>query len=330
MKKLTILYLCCFYMIAAPATAAVLGDINGDQKVDLAEAIYALQIVSGQTPVPTDAGDTDPNCTEAEIPGSLPGSYVNSLGMNFNLIPAGVFMMGSPEDEAGRDLDEILHEVTLSQPFYLMTTEVTQGQWQAVMGSNPSRYQGCGADCPVEMVSWNDIQEFITTLNRITCQEYRLPTEAEWEYAARAGSATALANGGLTADPWLCDIDQNLDAIGWYCANSAVTYNGCYDTSEWGGPVCSGPLPVGLKQPNQWGLYDMHGNVWEWVQDWYGAYSATPVTDPVGPASGMDHVLRGGGWDFSPASTRSANRGWDSADFRYDDIGFRLILIHTQ
>ena len=176
MNNKYIILLCCFLIFSISSTvhAAVIGDINGDQKIDLAEAIYALQVVSGQTP-----DIIEPDCTETAIPDSLPSQHVNSLGMTFNLVPAGTFIMGSPLEEAGRDPDETLHQVTISQSFYMMSTEVTQGQWQAVMESNPSRYQECGLDCPVEMVSWNDIQEFIAVLNQMTCQEYRLPTEAE-------------------------------------------------------------------------------------------------------------------------------------------------------
>ena len=125
-------------------------------------------------------------------------TFISSLGMTFNLIPAGRFIMGSPSDEPGHWDEEYRHQVTLTQSYYMQTTEVTQGQWKAVMGSNPSRFSDCGDDCPVERVSWNDVQDFISELNKRGEGSYRLPTEAEWEYAARAGTTTAFANGDIT------------------------------------------------------------------------------------------------------------------------------------
>ncbi len=228
----------------------------------------------------------------------------NSLGMTFNLIPAGTFMMGSPSYEPGRDDDETQHQVTFTQAFYMQTTEVTQDQWVAVMGSNPSGFSGC-SDCPVEQVSWNDIQTFITNLNALGEGTYRLPTEAEWEYAARAGSTTAFANGDITYTD--CTYDPNLDAMGWYCYNSSSTQS------------------VGQKDPNDWGLYDMHGNVYEWCQDWYGAYPIVSVTDPTGPYSGSDRVIRGAGWWNSAMYCRSAYRGIEPPDFIGNVLGFRLV-----
>jgi formylglycine-generating enzyme required for sulfatase activity len=235
----------------------------------------------------------------------------NVYGMTFNLIPAGTFTMGSPDTELGSSaVERPQHEVTISQPFYMMTTEVTQGQWQAVMGSNPSFFSACGTDCPVEQVSWDDVQTFITTLNAATGKNYRLPTEAEWEYAARSGSTTAYANGDITlGDPYSCELDTNLNAIGWYCGNSG-------DATH----------PVAQKQPNSWGLYDMHGNVWEWVQDWYGDYTADPVTDPTGPASGTGRVMRGGCYLYDPSDARSAARTYNTEGMSSDILGFRLVL----
>ena len=242
--------------------------------------------------------------------GSVGGeSFTNSLGMTFNLIPAGTFTMGSPDTEMGSyDRERPQHEVTLSQDFYIMTTEVTQAQWEAVMGSNPSYFDSCGGDCPVETVSWNDIQEFITTLNALEGGNYRLPTETEWEYAARAGTTTAFYNGDITqeySDP----IDPNLDAIGWYWGNSGYTTH-----------------PVAQKQPNAWGLFDMSGNVWEWVQDWYGNYPENAVTDPVGPETASSRVIRGGSWHRYPQDCRSAYRGNVGPTHRNRNVGFRLAL----
>ncbi|MCP4345619.1 MAG: formylglycine-generating enzyme family protein, partial [Desulfobacterales bacterium] len=258
-------------------------------------------------------------------------AFTNSLGMTFNLISAGTFMMGSPEDEPGRSSDETLHQVTLTQNFYMQTTEITQGQWKAVMGSNPSYFQNCGDGCPVETVSWDDVQGFITKMNQRREGIYRLPTEAEWEYAARAGSSTAFANGNLTvADPYSCNYDSNLDAIGWYCGNSDVTYNGCYDTSGWGGPSCAGTHSVAGKQPNVWGLYDMSGNVWEWCQDWYGDYPTSAVTNPTGSPTGLGRVIRGNSWLYDAGYCRSAYRFSKYPTNRLINLGFRLAFFPSQ
>ncbi len=228
----------------------------------------------------------------------------NSLGMAFKLIPAGTFTMGSPTYELGRDTDETQHWVELTQQFYMQTTEVTQAQWELVMGSNPSDNTDC-TNCPVEQVSWNDVQTFITNLNTWGEGTYRLPTEAEWEYAARAGSTTAFANGDITVTD--NTYDPNLDAMGWYLYNSSTTQ------------------AVGQKDPNAWGLYDMHGNVFEWCQDWYGTYPSNSVTDPTGPATGLTRVVRGGGWYNYSNRCRSAMRAADTPDTTYTGVGFRLV-----
>lgn len=220
--------------------------------------------------------------------------------IEFVLIEPGTFAMGSLETETGRFYGEgPVHQVTLRQPFYLGKYEVTQEQWEAVMGSNPSFFSGCGGDCPVEWVSWEDTQEFIAALNR---QEgvnvYRLPTEAEWEYAARAGTRTAYYFG---------DDAAQLGAYAWYFDNADRTIH-----------------TVGQKRPNVWGLHDMHGNVQEWVADWYGEYPRGAVTDPRGPNTGTRRVLRGGGWFSLARLCRAADRGWDSPGYRSNGLGFRL------
>ena len=159
---------------------------------------------------------------------------------------------------------------------------------------------------PVENVSWNEIQDFIAALNtREGTTKYRLPTDAEWEMSARARTTTAFANGGITETG--CDLDPNLSLNGWYCNNSV-----------------NRPHPVAQKSPNAWGLFDMSGNVYEWVQDWYGDYPTGPVTDPVGPASGDNRVKRGGAWESESEHCRLAHRDRNDPDFRNDDIGFRL------
>ena len=225
-------------------------------------------------------------------------SWKSPLGMEFVRIPAGRFVMGSPQDEEGRYSDEgPMHEVRISRGFWLGKYEVTQGEWEAVMGENPSRFKSCGSRCPVERVSWDDIQEFMRKLNERESRsgnKYRLPTEAEWEYAARAGTAGARHG--------------ELGSIAWYDGNSGGRTH-----------------PVGEKQANAWGLHDMLGNVWEWTGDWYGNYPSGMVTDPRGPSSGSDRVDRGGGWGYSAGGVRSAFRGGDSPGGRIYDIGFRLV-----
>ena len=196
-------------------------------------------------------------------------------------IPSGNFLMGSPEDELGRFADETQHHVTLTQDYWLGTYEVTQAQWRAVMGNNPSKFPK-GGDYPVENVSWKDAKAFCERLNNASSIQrpagycFDLPTEAQWEYACRAGTTTALNNGeDLTTQQGFC---PNLDKVGWYGRNSIAHIH-----------------PVGQKQPNAWGLYDMHGNVQEWCRDWYGLYQGD-ATDPQGPASGLYKVYRGGNW----------------------------------
>ena len=220
------------------------------------------------------------------------------------LIPAGKFMMGSPDSEKGRVKNEGQHEVTLSKPFYAGVTEVTQAQYQAIMGTNPSSFKG--ATNPVEMVSWNDAAEFCKKLSDKTRQAVRLPTEAEWEYACRvedpprrAGTATAFSFG---------DSDSTLGDHAWYSANSGGTTH-----------------PVGQKKPNAWGLCDMHGNVWEWCADGYGDYPKGAVTDPQGAAPCAQRVLRGGSWLFNTGNCRAANRHWSSPGGRLSDCGFRVV-----
>lgn len=249
----------------------------------------------------------------------LVSTFKNSLGQTFKLIPAGTFKMGSPSDELGRYDDETQHHVTLTKPFYMQTTEVTQAQWETVMGSNPSSNQGCST-CPVETVSWDDVQSYITKMNHRGEGTYRLPTEAQWEYAARAGSTTPFYNGGIASYPDMevCNFDANLNAIAWYCYNAGE----------------HGPSPVAGKTPNHWGLFDMSGNVGEWCQDFYGRYyyTSNPATDPTGPSYGTQRVMRGGPcmWNLAARDYRSAARWFDSTDPRIGrsvEIGFRLLRL---
>jgi formylglycine-generating enzyme required for sulfatase activity len=220
--------------------------------------------------------------------------FTNSIGMSFVFIEPGTFMMGSD----GESDERPVHYVTLTKGYYMQTTEVTQGQWRKVMGNNPSNFNNCGDDCPVEQVSWDDIQEFIKKLDRMEGHSrYRLPTEAEWEYACRAGSDTPYAN------------DNSLDSMGWYDGNSR-----------------SKTHTVAQKQPNNWGLYDMHGNVWEWCQDGYGDYSSGSVSDPEGASSGSRRVLRGGSWYHFAQLCRSASRLRFLPGSYGSPYGFRLAL----
>ena len=239
---------------------------------------------------------------EVESEPDTPDSLTDDItGMEFVLIPAGTFEMGSND---GRDNEKPVHQVTISQPFYLGKYQVTQGQWEAVMGKNPSEFQG-DANPPVENVSWHDAQEFIKKLNdRASGDIYRLPTEAEWEYAARTGTMTAYSFGH---DPEL------LDQYGWHKGNSGAKTH-----------------PVGQLKPNPWGLYDMYGNVWEWVADWYAeTYPSDPQTDPKGPQNGEIRVLRGGSIVSPPVYLRSARRGRFRPESRRRlwNIGFRCVRV---
>lgn len=216
------------------------------------------------------------------------------------LIPAGKFLMGSPADEAGRDEDEgPQREVILSQSFYMGVHEVTQGQYEAVMGSNPSKF--IDAAKPVECVSWDDAVEFCRRASRRTHQAVALPTEAQWEYACRAGTKTRFGFG---------DDDRQLSAWARYGQNAEA-----------------GTVVVGSKKPSAWGLYDMHGNVWEWCADWYAGSSVNAATrDPLGPLSGQWRVLRGGSWVNTLEGCRCAARNKSAADARYNAIGFRVVV----
>ena len=230
-------------------------------------------------------------------------TFTNSIGMEFVLIPAGSFTMGADKNfEDASDHETPRHPVTISRAFYMGKYEVTQAQWVAVMGQNPSKFKG--RSNPVEQVSWEDAYEFIERLNaKEGHTRYRLPSEAEWEYAARAGSDSTFSFGDYAAA---------LSQYAWFAEDYA-----------------SGSThPVGEKQPNAWGLYDMLGNVWEWVHDWYGEtyYRNSPEVDPTGPSNGTEHVRRGGGWRSPIKYCRSASRVSYSLGYRNTDFGFRVAL----
>jgi formylglycine-generating enzyme required for sulfatase activity len=231
-------------------------------------------------------------------PGPPPLVAMEHQGVRFEFvkIPPGEFLMGcSPGDDDCADEEKPAHRVRITKGFELGKTEVTQAQWQAVRGVNPSSY--IGPDRPVEEFSWDDAQEFLKRLNaRNDGYRYRLPTEAEWEYAARVGTT-----GKYTGE---------LDAIAWHRSNSEQHSH-----------------PVGQKQPNAWGLYDMHGNVWEWCQDWYveGYYAGSPRVDPPGPSSGTGRVRRGGSWNADVWLVRVSYRVWSVPGYRSSQIGLRCL-----
>jgi formylglycine-generating enzyme required for sulfatase activity len=223
-------------------------------------------------------------------------SVTRKTSTSFELcpIPAGTFLMGSVREQP-------IHRVTLSRDFYMGRVPVTQAQWEAVMGSNPSQFRG--PDRPVEQVTADDCEVFIKRLNAAGKGTFRLPTEAEWEYACRAGSAGRFCFG---------DEESLLGDYAWYGANS----NGQTQ-------------PVGTKRPNAWGLHDMHGNVWEWCQDWWDDYGAGPATDPRGPPSGFmgARVFRGGCWRGGPDFAESAHRGGRGPGYRASILGLRIVCL---
>jgi len=214
------------------------------------------------------------------------------MEMKYAWIPPGTFLMGSDE----HDDEKPIHRVSLTKGFYLCIFPVTQAQWRGVTGYNPSHFRGDNR--PVEMVSWEDCQEFCQKLKSLTGKPIRLPTEAEWEYACRAGTTSEYHTGHG---------EKSLQKCGWYAENS---------NSE--------THPVGALAANAWGLYDMHGNVWEWCSDWYGRYSLTNTTDPKGPRSGDSRVLRGGSWGYAPVGCRTTFRSGEDPGVRRNNFGLRV------
>lgn len=251
-------------------------------------------------------------------------------------IPAGSFKMGSPKSELDREDKEVQRNVVLSKGFCMLETPVTQKQYKEMMeGKNPSFFVSCGDNCPVERVNWHIAALYCNKLsdkekldncyecNVVVdagallckpidgrphdCNGYRLPTEAEWEYAARASSTTAFYNGPIEKVE-CTPLDNNLNNIGWYCGNSDIKTH-----------------PVKNKTPNKWGLYDMSGNVWEWCHDWAENYSSLPVTDPYGPDSGTKRIARGGSYNSAASHCRCATRTEIDPNYVYEYVGFRPI-----
>jgi formylglycine-generating enzyme required for sulfatase activity len=253
-------------------------------------------------------------------------TLTNSVGMKFAPIPAGKFTMGSPDTERDRGRDEEQHEVAITKPFYLGVHEVTQGEYEKVLGKNPSFFSAVGpgkqrvanknpSDHPVEMVTWNDATAFCGKLSELPAEKaakraYRLPTEAEWEYACRAGTKTPLHFG------------EGMDS-------TFANFNGLspYNSND-GGPFFRSTVRVAEYKANDWGIFDMHANVQEWCSDWYAAdyYKKSPMADPQGPLEGTKRVLRGGGWPNAGKSCRSAFRNKLGPDQANYSAGFRVVL----
>jgi uncharacterized protein (TIGR02996 family) len=232
------------------------------------------------------------------------------IALTFAWVLPGTFLMGSPPGEEGREpyegADERQHRVTLTKGFFLGVHAVTQEQWQAVMGSNPSRFKG--ETLPVEQVSWDDCREFCRKLSERDGQRYRLPTEAEWEYACRGGTTTPFHFG---------------ETISTQQAN----YNGNHTYGKGTkGQYRQKTTAVGTFPANAWGLFDMHGNVWEWCEDWFGPYPESEITDPKSPDKGTPRVLRGGSWYYAARGCRSAYRHHLVPACRYNFVGCRVVL----
>lgn len=234
-----------------------------------------------------------------KVEGDVGRFTVNGVSFEMVRVEGGTFHMGATSEQEGEvdSNEKPVHPVTLSS-YYIGKTEVTQALWQAVMGSNPSYFKG--ADLPVECVSWNDCQEFIQKLNRLTGRNFRLPTEAEWEFACR---------GGNNSRGYKYSGSNDIDNVAWYGGNSG-------DQTH----------PVGTKAPNELGIYDMSGNVWEWCSDWYIDYTSDLETNPTGPQSGSYRVIRGGGWYVIAWFCRSSTRIDYDPSHRDYDLGLRLAL----
>ena len=260
--------------------------------------------VSQTQPVSSTASLSTSSISLNAVGSSTSGSVItipvkDGISIEMVKVEAGSFDMGAtPEMKKPYDWEKPVHRVTLTNNYYIGKYEVTQALWQAVMGSNPSYFKG--DDLPVEQVSWNDCQDFISKLNAMTGKRFRLPSEAEWEYAAR---------GGKKSRGYQYSGSNTLGDVAWYYGNS--------------GPKTHA---VGTKQPNELGIYDMSGNIWEWCQDWYDSYSSSPQTNPTGALSGSDRVYRGGSLDDSAGGCRTSYRGYYTPDCRYNNLGLRLVL----
>jgi formylglycine-generating enzyme required for sulfatase activity len=266
-----------------------------------ANAIYEKKLTVEGIPASWAASRMDQLTAPSTDVAQKPDTLVTEAGMTFVYIKPGSFFMGSPSEEYLRDNSENFRMVTIIKGFYLQTTEVTQRQWKTVMGYNPSHFEPYGDDCPVEWVSWENVQKFITSLNNKGSGTYRLPTEAEWEYACRGGTVSRFYTG---------DSRKNLDRAGWYSNNADGK-----------------PHPVGQKEPNAFGLFNIHGNISEWCEDdWQDDYNNVPNDGSAWMSNPRRsfRVVRGGSYLSSSDSCRAAYRGRYMFDTHYDSVGFRL------
>ena len=278
--------------------------MNQTSKTAIPQQAQPQQPVAQPQPVSSMASSSTSGASSNMVGSSTSGSVItipvkDGISIEMVKVEAGSFNMGATPEMQNPDEDEKpVHRVTLTNNYYIGKYEVTQALWQAVMGSNPSYFKG--DDLPVEQVSWNDCQDFISKLNAMTGKRFRLPSEAEWEYAAR---------GGKKSRGYQYSGSNTLGDVAWYEGNSG-----------------SKTHAVGTKQPNELGIYDMTGNVYEWCQDWYGSYSSSPQTNPIGAVSGSCRVYRGGCWVSSARNCRTSYRGRRTPDFRYGFLGLRLVL----
>ena len=286
----------------AAQNIAVLRGIKTLAKINhlTATAFFTTTAPTKPSVAPSVGGASAPRPSQPSTANQLKEMTVELGGgvkMEFILIPAGSFRMGSDKSALSA---KPVHKVTITKPFYLGKYEVTQAQWEAVMGGNPSDFKG--ARNPVIRVSWEDCQTFLQKLQeKVPGQTFRLPTEAEWEYACRAGG---------TADYCYGNNASSLGDYAWYNSNSDEKLH-----------------PVGEKKPNAWGLYDMPGNVWEWCADWYEVFNSKVATDPVGPSTGPGRVMRGGSWLDAGTLCRSGERGYCEPPARCKHIGLRVVAV---
>ena len=315
MKKMSLIIMLMMAAVMTPTATAqtVFGDVNSDGVVNISDVNCVISdiLMFGFNPDSDVNADgvvniTDVNAVVGVILGDdRPMTQKFSVGgVKFTMVTVagGTFTMGATSEHEGIAFsnEKPAHMVTLSS-FNIGETEVTQALWQAVMGVNPSQFTG-DLNCPVEKVSWKDCQEFISKLNQMTGKAFRLPTEAEWEFAAR---------GGVNSKGYRCAGSDSIDNVAWYGGNSdSMTH------------------PVASKAPNELGLYDMSGNVWEWCQDWYGGYSSNAQTNPTGPATGAVRVIRGGCWINGKVFCRVTSRVSDapSPSGSGNNIGLRLAI----
>ncbi len=273
----------------APTISEENADANNDGKITIADVTALINSLLSGEPLPPKDEPIEDNLTFT----------VNGVTFTMVAVEGGTFTMGATPEQGDDALDgeKPAHQVTLSD-YAIGQTEVTQALWVAVMGTNPSRFKD-RPENPVELVDWNDCQAFITQLNQLTGRQFRLPTEAEWEYAAR---------GGNKSQGYKYAGSNNVDEVAWYSDN------------------CSSTQPVGTKKANELGIYDMSGNVWEWCQDYYGSYTSAAQTNPTGPATGTDRIRRGVGWNGSSSSGRVSHRSSREQTYKYNSQGLRLAL----